>query len=1124
MDPLWLPRLLSQHRSRSNQDLVLILRAEPELRSRWRRALPASVVAVPNLTTNTITKTIAERFPISPELAFLTKPPAEFAAALVPIGEPSDRFALFLDADLDAPAQRELLEHAIAHLFLGHLCLGDTTSHWDYLDDVRLGNRAIRRWDREANALLEGVVQGDPIPEFRVEGLGDAWSRLSSGQLDEVIDSAQALADTRRSDWIDVGQDLIRQADLFPHQARGAAEIAVRLKRLNVALLADSVGLGKTRTTATVIRLLHDRGELKRAAILTPRKLERNWRNELKLLNLTMDGRGAVVKLINKDMFKRLTPSQAAQEVSGCELIVVEEAHQDMRNHGNRFHRNLRAVMGLERRGLLVTATPWNNRRGDIFAMLQPFMRPLPSEPQELFGPFKRGFRAGRKEFEESDDLFYRVYDRAVLQRTRRQLRAAGDARVYYAPRQPFLHLVPYNPRQRAAFQKLLTQIEALKLPYFNPIRYLVSEDDSENRLSNTHRFFFLKRAESSFVAFDQTLQGTAARALHMQGELEKVADTDAAMATWLRVKYKLTDEADADTQREGELLNERVTTTRQRRIENLIRRALANRGALQSLRAQLLRDARNDAQRVAELHEEFKTLFEQDPKLNAVVELVRVKRARGEKVLAISQFADTAYALYRALRDDPVLATGGIGLIMSTAKHNESAIQLDGKTATREDVIRRFAPQAWREVEVDTGRALRETLMPESDINILVGTDTLSVGQNLQDARCLIHLDLTWNPMVLEQRIGRLDRPRHAEDNAPIEIYYFLNLDLIEAELKLKERLEARLEATYRDTAFDDEILPGYFELIEHYRRLRMERANDNNYAPEADVLLEELASARPRSPGAGTLEADRAALEKLLHAFPHAHTNSAQNLILTLGKSTGGAVELAAEYELQRFDVNSEPIGAPEHSVVYAMRNENEPTTIQIGALAPVVEAMLTDVHALRERAQMETLTRLFRETEQALLEQFESYREQRNQAQIQQRAAAAKARPIWLNQLLLEIQNALLNLSDEAYTALQRQHKLTDAQITAWRDALRAGIDTDDEQTVETLRGYVGLPQDALKNLRVLYDLLLANEGLDESESPMELGALDVAQAQQLEMDLNRITTRVQGKLLNLRVNLP
>src|SRR6516165_4084856 len=92
----------------------------------------------------------------------------------------------------------------------------------------------------------------------------------------------------------------------------------------------------------------------------------------------------------------------------------------------------------------------------------------------------------------------------------------------------------------------------------------------------------------------------------------------------------------------------------------------------------------------------------------------------------------------------------------------------------------------------------------------------------------------------VLVQRIGRLDRPRHESDNEPIEIRYFLNLDLIEAELQLKKKIDARLEATYRDTAFDDEILPVYFELIEKMCQLRAERADATEIAREVDALVE--------------------------------------------------------------------------------------------------------------------------------------------------------------------------------------------------------------------------------------------------------------------------------------------
>jgi hypothetical protein len=96
---------------------------------------------------------------------------------------------------------------------------------------------------------------------------------------------------------------------------------------------------------------------------------------------------------------------------------------------------------------------------------------------------------------------------------------------------------------------------------------------------------------------------------------------------------------------------------------------------------------------------------------------------------------------------------------------------------------------------------------------------------------------------MVHEQRIGRIDRPRHQDDSAPLDIYYFLNFDLIESELRLRERLEKRLKAAYQDTGFDDEILPGYFDMIEQFSKLRKEQETNNTYVAEANAILEEIA-----------------------------------------------------------------------------------------------------------------------------------------------------------------------------------------------------------------------------------------------------------------------------------------
>src|SRR5262249_45218717 len=415
---------------------------------------------------------------------------------------------------------------------------------------------------------------------------------------------------------------LTEHARLFPHQERGIAELVARLRRFNTAVLADSVGLGKTRTTCAVIRSLRDQQQLTRAAVLTPRKLERNWRIEFAVVGLQ---KGTDAVLVNKDIFKRLTPQEAASALRGIGLIVVEEAHQDLRNPGNRFHRNVRDAARLAQ-ALLVTATPWNNRRGDIFAILSPFVRTAPGAAEGSFECFKKGFLAGRKEFEESDDVFRRVYSLTVLQRTRRQLRELGDAGVFYAPRNPKLDVVPYSAEQQAAFRTLLGVVEAIRLPNFNPVRYLTNESDAEWRLSGTHRFFLLKRAESSMAAFRLTLDGMRRRAQDLRDELSRVQGSEDAVAKWLAGCYRVAAEIIEDVleaARDGLALQEQVTRPRQRRALRLIEEARA-KSRLKALRRRLLADCVADIRLLEKVEADFFSLFDADPKLAAVCAAVR--------------------------------------------------------------------------------------------------------------------------------------------------------------------------------------------------------------------------------------------------------------------------------------------------------------------------------------------------------------------------------------------------------------------------------------------------------------------------------------------------------------------
>ncbi len=920
-----------------------------------------------------------------PLAKFMSEPPSHFDCVLVPAGNDAGASNyIFYFADNLVPSDLYyLLAHAYGHIALGHLRKGDPYSHYDVLSDLQSPIGPRRRWDRAVQTkqhlwfqLLP--VNGDTtVPEvapveWQLPGFAEAFERLQNNQLDESALVIQAVASRYGTYLLQVDFDIERDAELFPHQKRGAAELAVRLQKLGVVLLADSVGLGKTRTTATLIKLLRQHELIQQAAVLTPSKLEHNWLAELQKLQLKVGFPGdahADVVIINKDKFKRLDPTHARLQVRGCDLLIVEEAHQDMRNIGNKFHRNIRDVAA-GKYGLLVTATPWNNRRGDIFAMLQPFATTTlgTERPAQAFSCFSKGLKVGQKEFEGDSEVFRQVYNLTALQRTRRQLRESGDSSVFYAPRRPYLVSVMYTPEQKKAFATLLDKIEELRLPHFNPVRYLTSADAGENRLSGIHRFVLLKRAESGMYAFSLSLDTLAFKAKSMGEELEKLADSETAIAGWLRRRYKLDEEAAAD-EFDFEIAAEVLPIPKLRfaRIRHLIDQA-ERTGQLRKLRHMLLDDCVHDIRIVQAIQHDFKSLFTKDPKLEAVLAQINDSIATGHKVLCISQFADTAQSVYRYLLKQPLLQQRGIGLVVSSSKDKNGPTQINGQPATREEVLSRFAPESWATDKSKQKKSSKDHLLPDI-IDIVVGSDTLSVGQNLQDARVLINLDLCWNPMLHEQRIGRIDRPRHSSDSAPLDIFYFLNLDLIESEIKLRETIEKRLTAAYRDTAFDDEILPGYFDMIEQFSRLRREQGLDKIYVGEVNTILEEIAerSARPPEVSLPNNELEREALLRLQDSaktrIDFGKGRITSRLLVSIGevplfdqhkllRSNLPEAALIAEVEFQLMDQQQRPIGKASYWHYYLALHESKEAntgaldiTVETESFVPVVDGLLSN-----------------------------------------------------------------------------------------------------------------------------------------------------------------------------------
>lgn len=1018
-------------------------------------------------------------------------------------------FIIAVRRDLERSDREFLIKHAVTHVALGHIRQGDAMAHWDVLANLR-SQKNLSRWDTQVLKHLSPHTINEVPKAFFTQGLSEVASRLRSGELDPPHMSAALLLESYKDEVVEVPRALTERAQLFPHQARGVAELVARLRRFNTCVLADSVGLGKTRTTCAVIRMLRDSGSQQISAILTPRKLERNWRKEMSVVGLR---EGQDVVLINKDIFKRKLIQDAASQLRGVGLVVVEEAHQDLRNPGSRFHRNLRDAVGLAQ-GLLVTATPWNNRRGDIFSILSPFVRPLPGAADGIFDCFKKGFRTGRKQFEESDEIFHAVYGSVVLQRTRRQLREMGDSGVFYAPREPRLDVLNYTGSQQTAFQTLLGVVELLRIPYFNPVRYLTSESDSEWRLSGTYRFFLLKRAESSMAALRLTLQNMRARAEALRDELDGIKDSVDDIARWLAGCYNISEEVieeTLDVSREGVLVSEQISRPRQRRALRLIEDA-RSKGSLRPLRRKLIADCNSDIKLLDNVEKGFAPLFDSDPKISTVIATVRQYITAGRKILLVSQFADTAFTVYKAITDDAVLASQGVGLVMSTAKGDEPPIQANGKKATREEVIRRFAPQAWAQSEIERGKENAAELLPgETELSVLVGTDTLSVGQNLQDARVIIHLDLTWNPMVLEQRIGRLDRPRHETDNSPIEIRYFVNLDLIEAELTLKKRIDARLASTYQDTAFDDEILPGYFELIETMRKLRLSRANANDIAAEVESVLEELAVARPPDVGDVNVESRRRALESLREAVANVELREPRPpLIVTVGYAGGRGIEVSAALQFEAFDNNGVETGrAFSRVVVFGADDESA-----VDDLSRAVDAVLQD--GCERIAAIEEVDKALRRFDEEVQRIANELRQERNRLRDKRREVIQRIRPSWLAPLVQSIRAFLERLSDSQYGAFLSRYDISDEQLGLWLDALSAGADLDDTEMVERLRRLEVNPAMIIEEFGTLRELIIEDQtgGANPTQAP----------ASQLHLDLEPYVHSISARITNFRINVP
>ena len=622
---------------------------------------------------------------------------------------------------------------------------------------------------------------------------------------------------------------------LYEFQKDGATNAINRLLRHNGCIVADSVGLGKTWTALAVIKFFELRNE--RVLVLCPKRLEDNWvrytswaayRNnpfEKDRLNYAVrahtdlsryDGMAGAINL-------------ASFNWSAFDLIVIDESH-NFRNEGrdrtdeagnvirrSRYNRLLEEVVkdGVRTKVLMLSATPVNTSlrdlRNQIYLMTEKrrdaFRDALGiGDIQTMFGVAQREFlkwEQSRRAGGEADKAalleklgadFLSLLDAVTIARSR------GHVRRFYPKVTEEIGGFPQRARPdnlypatdsegRLSYDDLHERIGDFRLAVYMPSQYLndtskleeekakfhFDQSDRERFLIGMMRVNLLKRLESSVHAF----------ALTMERILGKMDDLDRRIDAWREKDRNEAIEILPDEDEDDE--------------EFIIGRG--RRYQLEEIDVDRWQhDLREDRHAFTALHRLAKQVtIERDAKL---VELRRILRhkvetapvdkdgRRNRKALVFTTFADTAIYLYEnlvgwaqsELHVHIALVTGGDGNRSTT------------RASKFVDILGQFAPKAQ---QADT---------TGEHIDVLIATDCLSEGQNLQDCDLVVNYDIHWNPVRLMQRFGRIDRL--GSRNRQVAMVNFWPTANLDRYLDLKNRVEARMAlADAAATGLDDPL-----------------------------------------------------------------------------------------------------------------------------------------------------------------------------------------------------------------------------------------------------------------------------------------------------------------------------
>ena len=671
-------------------------------------------------------------------------------------------------------------------------------------------------------------------------------------------------------------KDTLIWKKLYNFQKDAALAIINKLERYNGCILADSVGLGKTFTALSVIKYYENRN--KSVLVLCPKKLYDNWATyRSNYVNNPLAGdRLRYDVLFHTDLGRRNGDSNGIDlekiNWSNYDLVVIDESH-NFRNGGkvttddndenpreNRYLRLLNEVIrkGVKTKVLMLSATPVNNRFNDLKNQLQlayegetgRFDKLLNTSTSvdDIFRQAQSVYNRWSKLPEEERTTerllselsfdFFEVLDSVTIARSRRHIQQYYDTTDIgsFPKRLPVRSQRPHLTDLEGAisYNEIFEQINHLNLAIYTPSDFILKSKLEKYQLLNDEgmasgltmsgrerglrrlmTFNLLKRLESSVHSFRLTLGRIQEVIRDTLDKIEAVKSGEAVVVD----DYLSSDTFDLDDAGSELFIGGGKTTISLNDMDYLTwQRYLDADLETLSLLTLMLKDITP----------------EHDAKLLQLMADLRNKWANpinegNKKVIIFTAFSDTAEYLYDTLAED-IKTKHGLNTVLITGSVDaRSTLKLKGsKGLSFNQALTLFSPRSKD----------KETLYPDihEGIDVLIATDCISEGQNLQDCDYLINYDIHWNPVRIIHRFGRIDRI--GSKNAHIQLVNYWPDMTLDDYINLKARVENRMKVSVMTSTGDDNLLSNEEKGDLEYRRNQLKRLQ------EEVVDLEEMNS----------------------------------------------------------------------------------------------------------------------------------------------------------------------------------------------------------------------------------------------------------------------------------------